>query len=512
MRKFLTLFVATLALSSCGNEHNPLAERLSRYDLVTLKIPESGDLIDGMSDNGKEVLNLYRFAADYADSIYWRQVFGDKGVMLALPDPVQREYALVNYGPWDRTTGAAFVDGYGQRPEGLGFYPADMTDEEWEAFADTAKYSPYTLIRRGEDGSLECVWYHEAYADCIAKIGNCLAAAADITVMPSVRSYLLAKAEALATDSYAAADSAWLDVADSRMDLIIGPYETNDDLRYGIKASYGAFVLLKDMEETGRLKKFADRIGSGDIFSCNAIYYAGNANAGIKVAAVNLPYDTPTGRRRTFLMKNIINEKFLKVISPIGTVLLRDDDQRHVSSEAFYWNIAFREMAHGASLSLTKDGVPVAEALGGKALTIEEAKVAILGAKYTCQMASGHEVGWTLSPEDALATCLVSLIRSARFGNAEALGKGNILCYNYLRDKGAFTRTPSGVYDIDYGKMEEGIGELSDMLASIQEAGDKSKAEELIDAYCGIGQDLIDDFMYIHLEGIPMDLRFKFER
>ena len=55
---------------------------------------------------------------------------------------------------------APFIEGYGERPAGANFYPADMTKEEFDALEDPAKFSPYTIIRRGEDGKLKVVWYH----------------------------------------------------------------------------------------------------------------------------------------------------------------------------------------------------------------------------------------------------------------------------------------------------------------------------------------------------------------
>ena len=134
--------------------------------------------------------------------------------MNAISDPFQKTFAEINYGPWDRSTGKSFVDGYNDCPPGAGFYPADMTAQEFAAFDNPDKNSPYTLIRRSADGSLETVWYHDAYKEHIDKIANYLKAAADITIKPSVKEYLLSKAEALKTDSYYESSLAWLDMDD----------------------------------------------------------------------------------------------------------------------------------------------------------------------------------------------------------------------------------------------------------------------------------------------------------
>ena len=129
-------------------------------------------------------------------------MFGDKQALESLEDPQQREYAMINYGPWDKISGKSFVEGFSDEPAGRLFYPSDMTQKEWEDFGDPNKLSPYTLIRRDLDGSLKTVWYHDEYRDNIDNICDYLKAAADLTIVPSVREYLLAKIDGLRSDSY----------------------------------------------------------------------------------------------------------------------------------------------------------------------------------------------------------------------------------------------------------------------------------------------------------------------
>ncbi len=58
---------------------------------------------------------------------------------------------------------------YGPKPAGSGYYPADMTREEFDALEDPEKTSLYTLINRNQEGSLEVIPYHEAYASQVEK-------------------------------------------------------------------------------------------------------------------------------------------------------------------------------------------------------------------------------------------------------------------------------------------------------------------------------------------------------
>ena len=326
MRK-LAAAVALLSLLAVScDTHRTKADRLvENYAVVKIPAPD----LSGITDNGKEVLNLYRFAADEVDKIYWKQNFGEKDAFLAsLSDPATKLYAEINYGPWDRIDGKPFVEGYAAKPAGSCFYPADMTAAEFDALADPAKHSPYTLVQRDGDGTLKTVWYHDAYAESIDKIADYLKAAADITIKPSVREYLLKKIEGLRTDDYYASDKAWLEMTDSKMDLVIGPNEAVDDALYGTKASYGAYVLLKNLERTEELNALSARLpefqemlpgdpahrafvpgSESDIFSCNVLYCSGYTNAGFKVIAINFPYDAKVQEElgtRTILFDNVI--------------------------------------------------------------------------------------------------------------------------------------------------------------------------------------------------------------
>ena len=145
--KRIALAIMLLALVvSCGTRsRSAVQKKADEYALVKITAPD----LSGITDNGKEVLNLYKFAADQADSIYWKQVFGDKLLMTGLADEDLKEFALINYGPWNRIDGKPFIEGYGERPLGANFYPADMTAEEFEAFEDPDKDSRYTLVVTG---------------------------------------------------------------------------------------------------------------------------------------------------------------------------------------------------------------------------------------------------------------------------------------------------------------------------------------------------------------------------
>ena len=533
MKKIIwALLAAAVVLVSCEKRHSKAEKLLQDYALVTIPAPD----LSGITDNGKEVLNLYRFAADEADAIYWEQNFGlDKEVFSALADPAEREFVAVNYGPWNRVDNQAFVEGYGPKPAGACFYPEDMTDAEFEALDDPAKYSPYTLIARDADGQLKVVWYHDAYAAHVQKIANLLRAAADITIKSSVRDYLLKKADAVLTDDYYQSDCAWLEMDDSKMDLVIGPNETIDDQRYGLKASYGAYVLLKNLERTASLEQLCARLPElqaslpGDpayhafepgqesnIFSCDVLYYGGYTNAGYKVIAINFPYDAKVQKEfgtRTILFDNVIREKFNRAVFPASVLLFEGEDQAHVDANAFYWGIVFREVAQSLGVKETINGKgEVMAALGADALTIEKAKANVLGTYLFLKEVEAHRVNALIQKSDVLITFLANVIRSSRFGFADATGRANLVIYNYLMQNGAMKRKPSGKYDINQAVLERALVSLGEDLLKIQATGDQAAARKLCEDYGVVPSTIKADIVNLELEKIPIDIRFAYEK
>lgn len=530
---YLLVFLLATVLCACeSGQKSPFSRKMADYELVTIPAPDLRDI----TDNGKEVLNLYRFAADEIDAIYWEQYFGDKQQLIdCIEDPLQKEFALVNYGPWDRYDGKSFVEGYADRLPGAGFYPADMTLEEFNAWENEDKMSPYTMIRRAEDGSLQAVWYHDAFKEHIDKIANYLTAAADITIKPSVKKYLLSKAQALKSDDYYQSSLDWLEMDDSKMDLVIGPDESTDDQLLGIKRSYEAFVLLKNQGRTAQLEEFVSRIGefqqalpcepayktfqpgsASNIFSCDAIYYAGRANAGIKVIALNLPFDNDVQKdkgTRTILLENIIRAKFNSVVAPAGNVILSSGDQEHLRAEAFYWNIVFREVMHGLGVKQTVNGRgSVEQALGNLAPTFEELKANVAGVLLVSKLQRRYHIHQLFTSEDALASFFTSLVRSERFGEANSLGRANTIIYNFLKEKGAFLRQPAGQYVLDYEKMEDALNELTALVLKIQATGDYEFAKEFDQNYSKPCEDYKSDVLNLGLAKVPVDIRFEFKR
>ena len=532
MKKYLFLAIVLLLAISCKQERQVNVDQLvNNYAVVTIPAPD----LTGITDNGKEVLRLYRQAADEVDAIYWQQYFGNKQALLdSLGNPAEKLYTEINYGPWDRINGMPFLTNFHSRPAGARFYPEDMSKKEFKAWKNPDKNSPYTLIRRAEDGSLQTVWYHDAYADHIAAIEGCLQRAADVTIKPSVRHYLLKMIDGLKTDNYYESNKAWLEMNDSKMDLVIGPIEAVDDGLYGIKASYGAYVLLKNLQQTELLNALSERIGEyqnmlpgnptyhqfepgtgSNIFSCDMLYCAGYTNAGYKVIGINFPYDAQAQKdfgTRTIIFDNIIREKFNRTVFPVGQALLEDSYQSHVDANAFYWLIVFREVAKGLGVKETINGRgTVGKALGEDALIIEKAKSNVIGTYLCAQEAESKHIPVLFGKEEVLTTFVTNIIRSVRFGAADPTGQANILVYNYLLQNEAVNWNTNGRYTINYDKTWLALEKLGEDILRVQALSDDEEAKAYLRHYGVADLKSNIDGNELKRAGIPVDIRFEYE-
>jgi len=327
----------------------------------------------------------------------------------------------LNYGPWDRLDGnRPFVAGVGERPPGAEFYPHDMTKEDLEAAARSssggaALRSHYTLVRRDSSGNLTAIPYHQAYAEPLKQAVAKLREAAALAEDPGLRRYLELRARALETDDYQASDLAWLDMKHNTLDMVVGPIETYDDALFGYKAAHEAFVLIKDKEWSARLARYARLLPElqrglpvpaaykretpgtdSDLNAYQVVYYAGEANAGGKTIAINLPNDEQVqlqkGTRRLQL-KNAMQAKFDRILRPVASELIVQQQQANITFDAFFSNIMFHEVAHGLGIKHTIDGKrTVRDALKEQAGALEEGKADVLGLHLVTQLVDRGEL------------------------------------------------------------------------------------------------------------------------
>ncbi len=250
-----------------------------------------------------------------------------------------------------------------------------------------------------------------------------------------------------------------------------------------------------------------------DLNAYDVIYYAGHSNAGSKTIAINLPNDEEVqlekGTRRLQL-KNAIPAKFENILAPIADALIDESQRQHVNSESFFANTMFHEVAHGLGIKNTINGKgTVREALLDVYSSTEEGKADVLGLYMITALHEAGELG-EIDLRDNYVTFMASIFRSIRFGASSAPGKANMVRFNFCAEHGAFIRDPeSGKYRVDYDRMHEAMGALSELLLTLQGDGDYEGASELKVTKGVISEELQGDLDRLTLANIPVDIVFN---
>lgn len=487
-----------------------------------------------LSPREAELVGIFIQIADVMDDIYWEQSFGhdNRNKLQELKDPYMRQFAEIQYGAWDRLDAEKpFLPGYGPKPAGANFYPKDMTKEEFEKLDDPMKTSQYTILQRNKSGELEVVPYHKAYSKYLERVYNLLEKAIELADNDGLHNYLEARREALRTDDYFKSDMIWMDMKDSRLDIVFGPIENYEDALYGYKTAYEAFVLIKDEKWSNDLARFTKMLPElqkqlpcdpkykkevpgteSDLNVYDVIYYAGDCNAGSKTIAINLPNDEKVqlekGSRRLQL-KNAMEAKFQNILVPIANLMISKEQLNNIKFDAFFSNVCYHEVAHGLGIKNTITGKGnVRQALQNQYSAWEEAKADICGLYIVQTLIERGEIKG-ITVEDAYVTYLAGLLRSVRFGATEAHGIANMMCFNYMQDKGAFSRNKEGKYVVDSKKMRAALEGWAALVIKTEGDGDYDAAKAYADKNGKVRPDLAKDLKAIEKANIPLDIRYE---
>jgi hypothetical protein len=529
---------AMFLLPACAPKAKPVAPataKRSTYTEVTL----TADL-GVLTEKERKMIPLLIDACQAMDEIFWLEAYGDKAKLLAgITDPGLRRFAEINYGPWDRLNGdEPFLPGVGAKPAGAGFYPADMTKEEFEKAVAAAPdkgaalKGQYTIVQRDAHKALVAVPYHEAFKPQVERAVARLHETAALAEDAGLRDYLELRAQALLRDDYRPSDRAWMDMKTNGIDVVIGPIENYEDQLYGYKSTHEGYVLIKDKEWSAKLARYAKFLpglqkelpvparykkespgSNSDLGAYDVVFYAGDCNAGSKTIAINLPNDETVqlekGSRRLQL-KNAMRAKFDKILMPIADRLIAQDQKKHIQFDAFFANVMFHEVSHGLGIKNTLDGKgTVRDALKDLGGALEEGKADVLGLFMITKLKGMGELG-EADLMDNYVTYLAGLFRSVRFGAANAHGRANLAEFTFFKERGAFSRdSTTGTYRVDPAKMQAAVDAFSTKVLTLQGDGDYAGVDAFLPKAEAMDPQLKKDLQGLDSTDIPTDIVFK---
>lgn len=598
LSQFGLIAVAILAASNAYGQKvvkgYPIAERLNGYKKISLKTDTT---LLSLAEK-KCLIHLIK-AAKKADDIFWKQTFTDKETALKnIKNDTIRRFMEINYGPWDRLNDEKpFLVGYGAKPKGANFYPANFDANQVDEHTKMRVFSPYTIIqavpktdkqhppappkppKKGEQPEppmmvermpmkngqeIGVVEYGVIYQKDLQELMNHMNAAADAIEGEDklFARFLKERAATLSSGEYIMSDIKWLSLK-SHLDIVIGPIENYEDKLMGVKTSFEAYVLVRDMEWGKKLDKFIallpelqanipveaaykpalandtgenqfDEFGnlmsrSGEMINepgfppmqkpdaslsqlavFDAVYYGGDCNSGSKTIAVNLPNDETLqkyfGTRRSQL-KNTMRAKFEEMVMPISKILVDPAQQANIKFDAFFSNVMFHEVAHGLGVKnlVSDQNKTVREALGATYSAIEECKADVLGLYMVTQLFQKGELSGSL--DDYYVTFVASVFRSVRFGAASAHGKANMITFNTLLNGGCIVAGKNG-YTVKVAEMKLVIEKLAAELLHLQGDGDVKGVNAMLADRGVIKTGLASDLAKLEKAKIPFDIIF----
>lgn len=560
-----------------------LQRQLNRY----ASIPLSAEL-GGLSAADKEALELVLKAAMIIDDIFHQQVCVSNPALRdwlkehADTSPLNKlkwKYFSINKSPWSSldenrpflTTADSAVklhphatkpvpDWKGLeyksafslvKPPGANFYPSDMDKPEFELWNNNLSEDKrqeamgfFNVIKRRNGVNLDaqtdvrdtdhsvhdlyCIPFCQEYMSYLMKASELLHKAGELTSFPSLKKLLHSKADAFLSNDYHDSDIAWMEL-DSKLDVTIGPYETYEDMLFGYKATFEAFIGIRDDDATAKVKLFGDHLlvleqnlpmndafKSKDVTAApirvtQLLYNAGDVK-GPQTVAFNLPNDERIVRDRgtsMVMLKNVSEAKFKHILLPISEACISKEQQELVDFESFFTHTICHECCHGIgphSIVLS-DGRKSTVRLELQELhsALEEAKADIVGL-----WALNFFINQDLLPPSLAKSMYVSFLagcfRSVRFGLDEAHGKGQALQFNWLFEKEAFIMHPDGRFSVDFDKVRDAVESLSTQILTIQATSDKNAANLLLQKYCIITNPLQLALDKLESIEVPVDI------
>lgn len=352
-------------------------------------------------------------------------------------------------------------------------------------------------------GPFYAVPYAIAYADELAEAYVLLRAAASALESddPEFARYLRHRGRDLLSGDYESGDASWVTGAFGNLNAQLGSYETYDDALFGVKAFYGASLLIRDAARStalagalGSIQAIEDslpyerhkRVRDGiPVGVYNVIADFGQAR-GTNTATI-LPNEAEHARKygRTILLRyNVLTHpELFELAHQRFVAALAPEFHSHLTLEAGFERTLWHEIGHYLGVSETEGGEDLGEALQESSDLLEEMKSDLVSLYAARQL---RDLGYY--DDDALrgvyASGVLRVLQAVKPRRAQPYQTMQLMQWNYFLEHGllTFDRT-AGVLSIDYARYHEVVSGLLAKVLAIQNAGEPELAKGFVDQY-----------------------------
>src|SRR3984957_6287068 len=459
-------------------------------------------------------------AARQMDALYVRQVWPGTRALIrerqsAQTSAAQAELDALNFfkGPWG-PTGTAFIGGVpSERPIG-GYFPPGTTKQDIDVWLGTLSepdrkraLDSFAAIERGQKEPFEVVSYSRRYKDALTEAARALREAATLTHEPTLKNFLTLRAHALLDDDYYASDVAFVGLK-GPIDVVLGPYEVDDDAWFGAKTAYEASIALVNEPATQRIGKIGTHLqeledhlpltanlrgrklgAAAPIVVLDLIYHGGLAGAGGAAAGYGLPNDLRVQNAvgaRTGTYSNILKLRYDSTFRPIADAVLMDADRSTLRFEDIRDEVMFvRTFDSLGPQFVTGTKQPIAEALRENATVGKQIRSMLLslwGHRYLI------EHGYLDRRESAslYSAFLIPAVARARGGLASSPSQGSIYVLNHLLEAGAISASADGRFNINRAAADAEIARAAREFISLMAKGDATAVKSLLQHYVAV--------------------------
>lgn len=474
--------------------------------------------LSGLPASERAALARIVRASRRMDDLYIRQVWPGTSSLVkerqsARDRAAQAELDALRFfkGPW-LPDGVPFLTGVPPaRPIG-DFYPSEATKPEIETWLKSLQgrdharaIDSFTAIRRGREGQLETVPYSQYYGTELKAAAEELKAAARLTHEPTLQRYLRGRARALLDDDYYESDVAFVGL-EGPIDVVLGPYEVDDDDWFGFKTAFEASVAIENRSATERiagvtahLQELEDHLplasalrgrklgATNPTMVLDVLYLGGDmAAAGNLAAGYGLPNDLRVQRAvgaRTAIYANVLRIRYDTVFRPIADAVLSDSDRAALRFDDIMDEIMMVRLFDSLGPQLvTGTQQPIAEALRENWSVAEQIRSMLLslwGHRYLIE----HSYNDRRETRPLYAAFLVPALARVRAGLGGSPSQGSTYVLNHLLETGAIRANADGRLAIDAARCDAEVIRAADEFVSLMAKGDAVAVRALIDRY-----------------------------
>lgn len=399
-------------------------------------------------------------------------------------------------------------------PDKAGFYPHDMTEDEWKALGSAANVVNASFTRK--NGKLESTLNEEKYRATLKPIIEHLTKARDLTEHTGLRLYLDAKIEELrhgTNESRRLADYMWIKHG-SPVDLIMSSaLEVYLDNWKNARGEAAAAVMLQNDEAQGILDALVDRLPGLEATApwknrkmkidpdklphlryVDVLNWSGDyVNAPMTIIAQSLPNDAwvidhvgsvnmvyrNTGKAVHSLSGEMIAREFLPkdVFEEYGEMMF----------EATQIHSALHELGHTTgAMSPELAGKEPRDLLEAEYSPLEEARAELFGMWAMPQMAREGIFSMKMA-EAGHYGMVISMVGGLRFHPEQAHVKARNLMWHYFVQNGGVEDVMEDgkkKFRLKMSRIDELVAELLGTIGNTKAAGDKPGAVKLRETYC----------------------------